>query len=58
MSEQNKININQLHRLLLQESENDTIQEIDSGLYNSISELIKNLKNEEHNDIRAKSTKL
>ena len=54
MSEQNKININHLHRLLLQESENDAIQEIDSGLYNSISELIKNLKNEEHNDIRAK----
>ena len=54
MSEQNKININHLQRLLLQESENDAIQEIDSGLYNSISELIKNLKNEEHNDIRAK----
>ena len=54
MSEQNEININHLHRLLLQESENDAIQEIDSGLYNSISELIKNLKNEEHNDIRAK----
>ena len=54
MSEQNEININHLQRLLLQESENDAIQEIDSGLYNSISELIKNLKNEEHNDIRAK----
>jgi len=54
MSEQNKININHLHRILLQESENDAIQEIDSGLYNSISELIKNLKNEEHNDIKAK----
>ena len=54
MSEQNKININYLHGLVLQESENDTIQEIDSGLYNSISALIKNLKSEEHDDIKAK----
>ena len=54
MAEQNKINIKYLHTLVLQESENDSIQEIDSNLYNSISELIKNLKNEEHNDIKAK----
>jgi DNA replication factor GINS len=54
MSEQNKININYLHGLVLQESENDTIQEIDSSLYNSISALIKNLKSEEHDDIKAK----
>ena len=44
MAEQNKININYLHTLALQESETDTIQEIDSNLYNSISDLIKNLK--------------
>ena len=54
MSEQNEINIKNLHTLVLRESETDVIQEIDSNLYNSISELIKNLKNEEHNDIRAK----
>jgi len=48
MSEQNKININYLHILVLQESESDTIQEIDSNLYNSISELIKNLKSEKY----------
>ena len=54
MSEQNEINIKNLHILVLRESETDVIQEIDSNLYNSISELIKNLKNEEHNDIRAK----
>jgi len=54
MSEQNKININYLHGLVLQESENDIIQEIDSGLYNSISALIQNLKSEEHDDIKAK----
>jgi DNA replication initiation complex subunit (GINS family) len=54
MSEQNKININYLQRLVLQESESDTMQEIDSNLYNSISELIKNLKSEEYDGIKAK----
>ncbi len=54
MSEQNKININYLHTLILQESETDVIQEIDSNLYNSISELIKNLKSEEYDGIKAK----
>jgi len=48
MSEQNKININSLNALILQEAETDSIQEIDSDLYNSISELIKNLKSEGH----------
>ena len=54
MSEQNKININSLNALFLQEAETDSIQEIDSDLYNSISELIKNLKSEEHDGIEAK----
>ena len=38
----------------MQESESDTIQEIDSNLYNSISELIKNLKSEEYDGVKAK----
>ena len=54
MSEQNKINVNYLHSLVLLESETDTIQEIDSNLYNSISELIKNLKSKEYDDVKAK----
>ena len=54
MSEQNKININYLHTLVLQESESDTIQEIDSNLYNSISKLVKNLKSEEYDGVEAK----
>jgi len=54
MAEQNKININSLNALILQEAETDTIQEIDSDLYNSISELIKNLKSEEYDGIKAK----
>ena len=54
MSGQNEININYLHRLVLQESENDVIQQINSNLYNSISEFLKNLKNEKHDGIEAK----
>ena len=54
MSEQNEISINHLHTLVLRESETDVIQEIDSNLYNSISELIKNLKSEEYDGIKAK----
>jgi len=54
MSEQNEINIKYLHTLVLRESETDVIQEIDSNLYNSISELIKNLKSEEYDGIKAK----
>ena len=54
MSEQNEININYLHTLVLQESESDTIQEINSNLYNSISDLIKNLKSEEYDGVKEK----
>ena len=54
MSEQNKITINHLHTLVLLESETDTIQEIDSNLYNSISKLINNLKSEEYDGVEAK----
>ena len=38
----------------MQESESDTIQEIDSNLYNSISELMKNLKSEKYDGVEAK----
>ena len=54
MAEQNKININYLHTLVLQESESDAIQEIDSDLYNSVSKFIKNLKGEEYDGVEAK----
>jgi len=54
MAEQNKININYLHTLALQESETDAVQEIDSNLYNSISDLIKNLKSEDYDDVKEK----
>tara|TARA_Y100001949_G_scaffold101734_1_gene85776 strand:+ start:234 stop:608 length:375 start_codon:yes stop_codon:yes gene_type:complete len=56
MSEQNEISIDYLHRLVVQESENDAIQNINSNLYNSISEFLKNLKNEKHDGIEEKIT--
>ena len=54
MSQQNEITINHLHRLALQELESDAIQEINSDLYNSISKLLKNLKDEKHDGIEEK----
>ena len=54
MSQQNEININYLHRLALQELESDTIQETNSDLYNSISKLLKNLKDEKNAGIEEK----
>ena len=54
MAEQNEINIKYLHTLALQESETDTIQEINSNLYNSISDLIKNLKSEGYDGVEEK----
>ena len=54
MSQQNEININYLHRLALQELENDAIQEVNSDLYNSISQLLKNLKTEKHDGVEGK----
>ena len=54
MSEENKIDIKHLQLLVLQESENDAMQKLDSNLYNSISDLIKNLKSEEHDGIKEK----
>jgi DNA replication factor GINS len=56
MSEQNEISIDYLHKLVVQESENDAIQNINSNLYNSISEFLKNLKNEKHDGIEEKIT--
>jgi len=54
MAEQNKISIKYLHTLALQESETDTIQKVDSNLYNSISDLIKNLKSESYDGVEEK----
>ena len=54
MSEENKIDIKYLQLLVLQESENDVMQKLDSNLYNSISKFIGDLKSEECDGIDAK----
>ena len=60
MSEENKIDIKYLQLLVLQESENDAMQKLDSNLYNSISKYIGDLKNEECDgiDVKIKTTLL
>ena len=54
MSEQNQINVNSLHSIVLQEYENTSIQKIDSTLYSSVSRLIGNLKSQEYDGHEAK----
>ena len=56
MSEEKKIDIKHLQLLVLQESENDAMQKLDSNLYNSISKYIGILKSEECDGIDAKIT--
>ena len=54
MSEEKKIDIKHLQLLVLQESEDDAMQKLDSNLYNSISKYIGILKSEECDGIDAK----
>ena len=54
MSEEKKIDIKHLQLLVLQESENNVMQKLDSNLYNSISKFIGDLKSEECDGIDAK----
>ena len=54
MSEQDEISINHLYAIVSLESENNTIQEVDSNIYRSISKLIGNLKSKEYDGIEAK----
>ena len=54
MPEENKIDVKHLQLLVLQESENDVMQKLDSNLYNSISKFIGDLKSDECDGIDAK----
>ncbi len=54
MSESKVIDINLLHSIVLRESENETIQEIDPNLYTLISNFIGKLKKEEYDNVEAK----
>ena len=54
MSEENKISIKYLQMLVLQESENNIMQKLDSNIYNSISKFIGDLKSEECDGVNTK----
>lgn len=54
MSEIKKIDANSLYALLLREVENDSVQELDSKLYNNIAEFLGNLKNQDYDGVESK----
>ncbi|MGI0041038.1 MAG: hypothetical protein ACRD94_03635, partial [Nitrosopumilaceae archaeon] len=54
MSEIKKIDVNSLYNILLREIQNDSVQEIDSQLYYSISDLLGKLKNQGYDGIESK----
>ena len=54
MSGSKEIDINSLYVIVLRETENEAIQEIDSNLYILISNFIGKLKREEYDNIEAK----
>jgi DNA replication factor GINS len=54
MSNSKEIDINALYSIVLHETENENIQEIDTNIYASISNLIGKLKKEEYDNIEAK----
>ncbi len=54
MSDSKKIDANSLYIILLHETENDTVQEISSDLYTSISDFVGQLKSEGYDGVEAK----
>jgi DNA replication factor GINS len=54
MSETKKIDANSLYALLVREVENDSVQELDSKLYNNIAEFLGNLKNQDYDGAESK----
>jgi DNA replication factor GINS len=54
MLETNEIDLNKLHHLVLRETENDSIQEINPDFYKSLSDFIGNLKKQEFDGVESK----
>ena len=48
------IDVNSLYTVLLRETENDSVQEINSDLYTSISDFVGQLKSEGYDGVEAK----
>lgn len=54
MSESNQIDINSLHHLVLRETENDSVLEMDPGFYRNLAEFIGNLRKQEFDGVESK----
>lgn len=54
MSESNQIDINMLHHIVLRETENDSLLEIESNFYTNLSAFIGNLKKQEYDGVEKK----
>jgi DNA replication factor GINS len=54
MSESNQIDISKLHHIVLRETENESIQELDTNFYREISDFIGNLKKQEFDGVESK----
>ena len=54
MSETNEIDLNKLHHIVLRETENETIQEIDPDFYRNLSDFIGDLKKQEFDGVESK----
>ena len=54
MSDSKKIDANLLYTILLRETENDPVQEVNSDLYTSISDTVGQLKSEGYDGVEAK----
>ncbi len=54
MSELNEIDINSLHHIVLRETEDDSILEIDPNFYRNLSDFIGNLRKQEFDGVESK----
>jgi DNA replication factor GINS len=54
MSELHELDVNALHAIVLRETENESIQEVNSDLYITISDYIGKLKSEEYDGVEGK----
>lgn len=54
MSETNEVDLNKLHHVVLRETENDSIQEINPDFYRNLSDFIGDLKKQEFDGVESK----
>jgi len=54
MSESNQININSLHHIVLRETEDNSLLEIDPNFYRNLSDFIGNLRKQEFDGVESK----